>query len=147
MNTQSLVTITRQSGYQFLVDFGPGIDELQVDEPVPLGKGEGPSPDQMLMAAMANCLCASLTFSLNKFKQDPGPLSASVSADVVRNEANRLRIGALNVDITLGGQWGAMPHLDRALAQFEEFCTVSMSVREGIRINVGITDSAGTRIK
>ena len=76
MNTQSLVTITRQSGYQFLVDFGPGIDALQVDEPVPLGHGEGPSPDQMLMAAVANCLCASLTYSLNKFKQDPGPLSA-----------------------------------------------------------------------
>lgn len=147
MNTQSLITITRQSGYQFLVDFGPGMAALEVDEPAPLGKGEGPSPDQILMVAVANCMCAGLTYSLNKFKQDPGPLSATVAATVIRNEVNRLRIDALKVEITLGAQWSAMPLLDRALAQFEEYCTVSRSVREGIRVDVGIVDSTGARIK
>ena len=34
-NTVS-VTITQQSNYQFLVDFGTGIPPVQADEPAPL---------------------------------------------------------------------------------------------------------------
>lgn len=60
----ALVTITRQSGFQFLVDFAPGMLQLTTDEPPPLGVAAGPAPNQMLMAAVANCLCASLTFAL-----------------------------------------------------------------------------------
>lgn len=68
-NTVS-VTITQQSNYQFLVDFGTGIPAVQADEPAPLGAGEGPSPSQLLLAAVTNCLSASLFFALQKFKQD-----------------------------------------------------------------------------
>lgn len=141
------VTVTRQSGYQFLVDFAPGMPTLGVDEPPPLGEGTGPAPSQMLMAAVANCLCASLTFALQKFKQDPGALVATVSADVGRNDANRLRILGLSVHLELGAIGADMGHLDRVLAQFEEFCTVSMSVREGIPIAVTVSDAAGVVLK
>lgn len=141
------VTITRQSGYQFLVDFAPGMPTLLADEPPPLGGNVGPAPSQMLMAAVANCLCASLTFALQKFKQDPGTLVATVEADVGRNAENRLRIQGLKVHMELGVVGADLAHLDRVLAQFEEFCTVSMSVREGIPIAVSVSDAAGVVLK
>lgn len=141
------VTITRQSGYQFLVDFAPGIAPCLVDEPPPLGEGLGPSPKHMLMAAVANCLCASLTFALQKFKQDPGPLVATVTADTGRNASQRLRIQCIKVSIQLGTEAETLAHLDRVLAQFEEFCTVSMSVKQGIPIAVEVSDSKGLKLK
>jgi len=146
-STQTIVRITRQSGYQFLVDFGPAMSNLVVDEPPPLGHMTGPSPDQMLMAAVANCLSASLTFALQKFKEDPGSLQAEVRATIERNPQNRLRISRLSVHLQLGVDATQLPHIERALAQFEEFCTVSMSVRQGIAIDVAVSDGKGVRLR
>ena len=141
------VTITRQSGYQFLVDFGPDIPTLLADEPSPLGQGFGPAPDHMLLAAVANCLSASLLFALQKFKQDPGALKATATPVMGRNEAKRLRIERIDVAIELGRPAAELEHIDRVLAQFEDFCTVSMSVRQGIPIGVRVQDGAGAVIK
>ena len=55
------VTVTRQDKYRFLVDFGPGVPQTAGDEPPPLGDGAGPSPEQLLGPAVANCLCSSLS--------------------------------------------------------------------------------------
>jgi uncharacterized OsmC-like protein len=144
-NTQ--VTITRQSGYQFLVDFGEGLPQWLADEPAPLGEGSGPAPDHLLLAAVANCLSASLLFALQKFKQDPGRLVATASPLVERNDQKRLRITGMRVQLRLGKPAGEIEHLDRVLAQFEEFCTVSMSVRQGIDISVQVLDAAGAQLK
>ena len=38
-------------------------------------------------------------------------------------------------------------HLQRALGQFEEFCTVSQSVRPGIPVTVEAYDSTDERLK
>ncbi len=147
MSDNASVTITRQSGYQFLVDFGNALPTLLADEPAPLGQGTGPAPDHMLLAAVANCLSASLLFSLQKFKQDPGTLVATASAVVGRNAEKRLRIEAINVRLELGQAAADIEHLERVLDQFEAFCTVSMSVREGIAINVQVRDGAGGLLK
>ena len=56
MGEEVSVTITRQDKYRFLVDFGPAIAPTRADEPPPLGDGAGPSPTQLLAAAIANCL-------------------------------------------------------------------------------------------
>jgi len=147
MSEQSLVTITRQSGYQFLVDFGEGLPQWLADEPAPLGQGTGPSPNALLMAAVANCLSASLLFALQKFKQDPGSLVATATPTLERNENKRLRITGIAVKIALGRTAAEIDHLDRVLSQFEDFCTVSMSVREGIAISVEVTDGSGAQLK
>lgn len=147
MSENASVTITRQTGYQFLVDFGAGLPTLLADEPAPLGEGTGPAPDHMLLASIANCLSASLLFSLQKFKQDPGRLVATATPVVGRNAEKRLRIEAINVKLELGEHASAIEHLDRVLDQFEAFCTVSMSVRQGIAINVQVQDGAGVVIK
>ena len=147
MSENASVTITRQSGYQFLVDFGETLPKLLADEPAPLGQGTGPAPDHMLLAAVANCLSASLLFSLQKFKQDPGALIATATPEVGRNENKRLRIQRIHVQLELGKTAADIEHLDRVLAQFEEFCTVSMSVRQGIAIDIEVRDGAGAVLK
>lgn len=147
MSDTATVTLTRQSGYQFLVDFGPAIATLVADEPPPLGAAAGPAPNHLLLAAVANCLSASLVFALQKFKQDPGALKATATATIGRNENNRLRITNIAVKLELGRPAAELEHLDRVLAQFEEFCTVSMSVRQGIAIDLQVRDGAGAVLK
>lgn len=147
MSENASVTITRQSGYQFLVDFGPSLPQWLADEPAPLGQGTGPAPDHMLLAAVANCLSASLLFALQKFKQDPGALIATATPEMGRNENKRLRIQRVHVQLELGKTAAELEHLDRVLSQFEEFCTVSMSVRQGIAIDIEVRDGAGAVLK
>jgi uncharacterized OsmC-like protein len=141
------ITLTRQSGYQFLIDFGLGSAPLQTDEPAPLGAGSGPQPSHLLLAAVANCLAASLTFALGKFRQDPGRLQARAQASVGRNEQGRLRITGITVDIQLEKPGSDYEHLDRILGQFEQFCTVSMSVQQGIPVAVRVQDGNGQPLK
>lgn len=64
-----------------------------------------------------------------------------------RNENKRLRIQRIHVQLELGKTAGEIEHLDRVLSQFEEFCTVSMSVRQGIAIDIEVRDGAGAVLK
>ena len=139
--------LTQRSDYQFDNHFGAGIADLRADEPPPLGTGAGPSPLQLLCAAVGNCLAASLLFSLRKYKQAPEPIRTTAEAAVGRNAENRLRVQRIAVRITLGVPGPTLKYLDRALAQFEAFCTVAESVRQGIPIDVEVWDSEGTRLK
>lgn len=141
------VSVTQVQDYQFLVDFGGAIPSLQADEPTPLGTGEGPSPSELLLAAVANCMTASLLFALRKFKQDAGGIRATAEARLDRNEERRLRVQEITVAIHLGSTADSIASLDRILAQFEAFCTVSQSVRDGIPIVVTVDDAAGVRLR
>lgn len=141
------VTITQQNNYQFLVDFGAGIPTLQADEPAPLGAGAGPSPNQLLLAAVTNCLSASLFFALQKFKQDGGGITTTGTARVGRDADNRLRVQQIDVAIRLGRGAGEIEHLERIVEQFEAFCTVTQSVRHGIPVAIALEDAQGVRVK
>ncbi|MDP1751499.1 MAG: OsmC family protein [Reyranella sp.] len=147
MSEQVSVTITRQDKYRFLVDFGSGMPTSVADEPAPLGDGTGPSPSHLLAAAVANCLSASLLFAHGKFKEDPGPLKATAVCRFGRNDKNRLRIVGIDVTLTLGVAPETLGHLDRALAQFEEFCTVSQSVKAGIPFTATVVAPDGRVLK
>ncbi len=129
------------SGYKFEIDFGDA-GQLLSDEPPPLGAGEGPNPSRLLAAAVANCLAASLLFAVRKFKEDPGQVQAKVAGELERQDG-RWRIGKLQVDLQLGTDAAVIPHLERALSQFENFCVVTQSVRQGIEVAVQVRDSAG----
>lgn len=147
MTDEAAITITRQDKYRFLVDFGPGIADTVVDEPAPLGDGRGPSPSQLLAAAVGSCLSASFLFSSTKFKDDPGRLTTTARCHIGRNEHNRLRVTGIEVGIELGVQPETLGHLERALAQFEDFCTVSQSVRAGIPFTVTVKGPDGRALK
>ena len=61
------LVMEQQHDYRFLVDFGQeGMAPLVVDEPPPLGLGEGPNPSRLLATSVGNCLSASLLFCLRK---------------------------------------------------------------------------------
>ncbi|MET0313175.1 MAG: OsmC family protein [Hansschlegelia sp.] len=145
--TPPTITIEQVDGYRFMVDFAGLGPQLLVDEAPPIGLGEGPYPEQLLTAGVANCLCASLVFALGKFRQDAGRLSARATCRVGRNEAGRLRVHGIDVEITLGAPAAGLDRIDRVLEQFERFCTVSESVQAGVPVTVGVRDVLGQRLK
>jgi organic hydroperoxide reductase OsmC/OhrA len=116
-------------------------DPIYGDEPPPLGRSQGATPSQFLLAGVANCLSDSLLFALRKFKQNPEPIETKASCEIGRNAENRLRILSIQVEIRIGVPGGSLENLERVLAQFQDFCTVSSSVSAGIPVNVTVIDS------
>lgn len=141
------VRLVQRQDYQFTMQFGGDAPDWLADEPPPLGKGEGPSPVQLLAASVGNCLSDSLLFALRKYKQSPEPIHCEVVAEVGRNAENRLRVLGMQVSLTLGVAAAGLQHLDRALEQFEAFCTVTQSVGAGIPITVQVQDADGVVLK
>lgn len=141
------ITLEQEEDYSFRIRFDDTtIADLMADEPPPLGKGEGPNPTRLLVAAVANCLSASLLFALRKFRNTPGRLVTHATAELVRNEQGRLRVGHLHADIRLAEAGAAHASLERILAQFENFCVVTESVRHGIDVSVSVTDADGVQL-
>ena len=141
------VELRQRSNYQFDIDFSEGMPQLMSDEPAPLGEGKGPSPVQMLAASIGNCLSDSLFFALAKFKQKPEPIHTTVNALVGRNAEGRMRVRHIEAEIHLGVEAGKLEHLDRALEQFQEYCTVTQSVGQGIPIHIRVMDATGLILK
>ena len=145
MENQIQIKLVQQADFRFAADFGSAaIPTLITDEPAPLGGGQGPNPEQMLGTAVANCLSASLLFAMRKFKNDPSPLQAVATVNPVRNPQTRMRIGSIAVDLRLGVAASTISSLDRILAQFEDFCVVTQSVRSAIPVAVRVMDVDGT---
>jgi len=147
MDAVGTVTLSLQSDFRFEVDFGlAGVPQLSTDAMPPLGRGSGPDSEMLLMAAVGNCLSASLAFSLRKFKNDDVPIRTTVDATLARDERGRLRVRSLAVDIHLGVPANTLRLVDRAVAQYEDFCTVTQSVRVAIPVTVRVIDSSGAEI-
>jgi len=146
-DTDGIRLVLEQEGaYAFKVSFdGTTLDALHTDESAPLGAGAGPNPAHLLLAAIANCLSASLVFALRKFKNSPGSIRAEITARKERNAEGRWRIPRAEVLITLADSADTLQHFDRVLAQFEQFCIVTQSVREGVVVDVAIVDAEGRR--
>ncbi|WP_372013193.1 OsmC family protein [Pseudoxanthomonas sp. 10H] len=135
------------SGYAFRVAFDDtAIAELSTDESPPLGQGAGPDPSRLLLAAVANCLSASLLFALRKFHNHPGPLVTHAVATLARNAAGRWRVAHIHADLRLAEPADGHTQVERLLAQFEDFCIVTESVRQGVPVSVSVSDARGNRL-
>ena len=142
------LTITQESDYAFRVAFDDTmLPSLLADEMPPVGGGHGPDPTRLLAAAIGNCLSGSLLFALRKFKNAPGTIVARVRAEHARNEQGRLRVGKVAVEITLPGVASDYAQIERILAQFEQFCTVTESVRAGVPVEVTVKDGTGAVLR
>ncbi len=142
--TQIHVRLEQDSDYAFKISFpGTELDTVLSDEPAPLGSDRGPNPSRLLLASIANCLIASLLFALRKHKNDPGTLVAEISATMMRNEQGRWRIPSASVQLHLPGVNADYHNLERVLAQFEEFCVVTQSVRQGLEVDLSVLDGDG----
>ena len=141
------MSLEQVADFEFRVRFdGTALADLATDESAPLGHDAGPNPARLLLAGVANCLAASLLFALRRFRDAPGKLQARARARVVRNAKGRWRIAGIEVDLQLADAAAALPHLERALAQFEDFCIVTESVRAGIPVAVRVRDGEGAEV-
>ena len=133
--------------FEFRVKFDwPGVSELLLDEPAPMGRSAGPNAARLVGAAVANCLSASLLFCLRKFNQTPGRLGAEVTGELARNKRGRMRIGRFDVTIRVDGATAEIGHFERCLQQFEDFCIVTESIRHGIPVGVRVVDGSGREV-
>jgi uncharacterized OsmC-like protein len=132
------VTVEQRQDYEFLVQFHNPPVSLLTDEPPPLGHSEGPSPSRLLAGAVGNCLAASLLFCARKARVQLQKIRAEVKVQTVRNERKRLRIG--RIDVMLDPQFAEADRANasRCLSIFEDYCTVTESVRGGIDIHVQV---------
>jgi organic hydroperoxide reductase OsmC/OhrA len=146
MGQQPTVKLVQQEDYRFAIHFSDDLPPFIGDEPPPLGNSMGPSPAQLLAAAVANCLSDSLLFALRKFKQSPEPIETIATCQVGRNNENRLRILSIDVQISVGVVASSIENLDRVLAQFQDFCTVSSSINPHIPVRVTVKDLTKTVI-
>jgi uncharacterized OsmC-like protein len=138
--------LEQDGAYGFRIRFDDAsIPALLADEPAPLGGARGPNPAALLLASIANCLGASLLFALRKFKNAPGPIRIEIEAAKARNDAGRWRIPKAQVRIQLAERAADLDHFERTMAQFEQFCIVTQSVRDGVDVDVVVIDAAGDR--
>lgn len=136
------VSLELIGGYEFRVRFEEGF-QLLMDEPEPLGEGRGPNAARVLSAAIGNCLSASLLFCLRKAHLEPDGMKTTVRTRLIRNEAGRLRVGGTDVSIRLDADVDDPKRLERCLTLFEDYCIVTQSVRQGIDVQVEVTDAGG----
>jgi len=125
--------------YRFNVEFDvEGVPNLVVDEPKPVGEGVGPNPERLLSAAVGHCLSSSLLYCLHKARVKVRNLETNVKANTWRNEQGRLRVRNIEVQMQLDVQKEDKVRVSRCLKIFEDYCTVTQSVRKGIEVNVNV---------
>lgn len=139
------LTLEQEDDYAFRIRFDDtALEPLLSDEAAPLGHDRGPNPSRLLLAGIANCLVASLLFALRKQRNQPGKLRAEITAMPMRNADGRWRIPQAFVELQLPEGNEHYQHLDRVLQQFEDFCIVTQSVRDGINVEVTVKDVHGS---
>lgn len=132
-------TLTLKDNYAFTVDFGvDGPPPITVDEMPPLGHAEGPSPTRLLGAALAGCLGASLLFCLRKARVDVPAMRTDVRVSSGRNAKGRLRVMKVDVHLAPSVPADQIARMARCLEVFEDFCTVTAAVRDGVQVNVSV---------
>ena len=141
------VALQQQENYRFLAQYEGDTPDLLTDEPAPLGGNQGPSPAQLLVTALGNCLSDSLVFALGKFHQPNDGIRTEAVGHLGRNDDNHLRVVGVDVTLHLGHPAAQFQRLERILDQFEQFCTVSQSVVTALPIQLKVLDSEGVLLK
>jgi len=133
------VTLDLVNGYKFLADFhAEGVPPLAIDEPPPLGDGQGPNASRLLAAAVGNCLSASALFCLRRARIPVNSMRTRVETAVGRNAQGRLRVQRIAVYIEPEVAEEDVPRTKRCLEIFEDYCVVTASVRGGIDVTAHV---------
>ena len=140
MSEKSFVTkLQLIEGYKFNVksdiDYIP---DLIVDETKPDGEGAGLNPTRLLSASVGHCMSSSLIYCLKKARIPIIDLKTAVKTQLIRNENKRLRIENIELEIYLKIKEEDKSRVHRCLSIFEDYCTVTQSIRKGIKVQVKI---------
>ena len=135
-------------GFNVKWDFYEAPD-LFMDEPPSMGgSGRGPNAARMIVAGVANCLSASLTFCLTKSRADVRGVTTRCHGTLSRNERGRLRLTHIRIEPVIDLPEGDVKKLERCLGMFEDFCVVTESIRKGIPVDIQVyrRDGDGTEV-
>jgi uncharacterized OsmC-like protein len=134
------VELRQAEDFRFSVEFPDSTaGSLTLDEPAPMGGGAGPSPTQTLGAAIGHCLSVTLLDCLRRARIPVRSIATTVRAERGRNAEGRLRVQKLVATIRAEPVDPAdRPRMDRCVSVFEQYCTVSASVRQGIPIETTV---------
>ena len=140
MSEKNIITkLQLIEGYKFNVKSDlEYIPELIVDETKPDGEGSGPNPTRLLSTAVGHCMSSSLIYCLKKARIPIKSLNTTVTTNLYRNENGRLRIKSIDLEINLTVKEEYKKRVKRCLTLFEDYCTVTQSIRKGIQVNVQI---------
>jgi uncharacterized OsmC-like protein len=128
------------NGYRFKVGFDvEGVPGLVVDEMKPIGEGLGPNPIRLLSIAVGHCVSSSLLYCLSKVRVKAKKLETTVKANVARDKEGYFRIAGIDVHIHLEVSEEDKIRVPRCLSIFENYCTVTQSVRKGIEMKVTVS--------
>ncbi len=137
--SEIITKLKLQEGFRFEVEFDvEGMPNLIIDEPKPIGQGSGPNPTRLLSAAVGSCLSSSLLYCLSKAHVRVKSFETTVKTNIERNLEGRLRVKSLEVQIHLKAEEEDQVRVPRCLEIFENYCTVTPSVRKGIEVKVSI---------
>ena len=114
------------------------LPDLIVDETKPDGEGSGLNPPRLLSTAVGHCMSSSLIYCLKKARIPIENLNTTVITNLYRNEKGRLRIKNIDLKINMKINEDYKNRISRCLGLFEEYCTVTQSIRKGIQVNVEI---------
>jgi uncharacterized OsmC-like protein len=107
------------------------------DEPDPVGENAGPSTPALLATALGHCLSASLLEALRHSHLEVHGCETDAVAIVRPNEEGNPRIN--HVEVTIRPRLTeAHPRMQRCAEVFENHCTVTQSVRQGVDVRVQV---------
>jgi len=99
----------------------------------------GPNAAQLLAMAILGCLSASYVFCFSKRDFTVKDLDAKAIITISRNEKGFVRVK--KIDVTIKPEIDS-PEMQKRAVQcqkmFEQYCTITASIREGIDVNVNI---------
>ena len=140
MSEKSILTkLQRIEGYKFDVNFDLDyIPNIVADEPKPIGEGWGPNAPRLLATAVGQCMSSSLIYCLNKARIPIINLETTVKTNLFKNEKGLTRIRSIDIQIILEVNDEYKTRLNRCLTIFEDYCTVTQSIRNGIQVDVKV---------
>jgi uncharacterized OsmC-like protein len=140
MSEESIKTkLSLIDGYKFDVNFDVDyLPNLVADEPKPIGEGSGPNAPRLLAAAVGQCMSSSLIYCLKRARIPIRSLETTVKTNLFKNEKGQTRIRSIDVQIDLEVNEEDKTRVQRCLTIFEDYCTVTQSIRKGIQVNVKV---------
>jgi uncharacterized OsmC-like protein len=99
----------------------------------------GPNASRLLAMAVLGCLSASFIFCFSKRNFTIEDLDAEAIVTTFRNKKGFVRVKKIDVNIKTQLESPEIrKRADQCKKMFEQYCTITASVREGIEVNVNL---------